>query len=211
MYIYLATYFPPLLGIITSARSLGEPILSAVGSRVSRQQKPMTSISVLEEICLENNQSALSLDTLLQALQVKIRQYIVVFVEGSIGEEGWKVLSRAMQLPSFQMADGRNVVQSVHASKPGLAEGRREDIKAIWDAVDWRFVVYKSAQALHLEKNENALFVLKSNRATWRMLERTLDMTTEEFDAAAAEPSCFWASSSSAGSSSSSESDSSDS
>ena len=187
-----------------SAGSLGEPILSAAGSRVSRQQKRMTSISVLDKICLENNRSALSLDTLLQALQVKIRQYIVVFVEGSIGEEGWKVLSRAMQLPSFQMADGRNVVQSVHASKPGLAEGRREDIKAIWDAVDWRFVVYKSAQALHLEKNENALFVLKSSRGTWRKLERILDMTFKEFDAA--EPPCFWASSSSAGSDSDSDS-----
>ena len=62
-----------------SAGSLGEPILSAAGSRMSRQQKPMTSISVLDKICLENNQSALSLDTLLQASQVEIRPHISCF------------------------------------------------------------------------------------------------------------------------------------
>ena len=122
------------------------------------------------------------------------------------------MLSRAMQLPSFQLsADYGNggAVQGVYASKPGLAEGRREDIKAIWDAVGWRFVVYKSDQALLSKETENALFVLKSSSGTWGKLERILDMTVEEFDVA--EAPCYWTSSSSAASSFSSDFDSSES
>ena len=87
-----------------SSATFGEPMLSAAGSRMSRQQEPMTSISIFGKICLESKKSAQALDTLLKASQVKIGPHINVFVEGAIGEEGWRVLSRAMQLPSFQMS-----------------------------------------------------------------------------------------------------------
>ena len=101
----------------------------------------------------------------------------------------WKVLSRAMQLPSFQMSwpfAHRNAVQCVAATKHSLAKGRRKYIKAIWDALDWRIGVYKS-----VGEDELALYVLKSSFGTWRKLKRILDITPEEFNAALLE---FWSS-----------------
>ena len=98
-------------------------------------------------------------------------------------------MSRAMQLPSFQMSwpfAHRNAVLCVAATKHSLAKGRRKDIKAIWDALDWRIGVYKS-----VGEDELALYVLKSSFGTWRKLKRILDMTPEEFNAALLE---FWSS-----------------
>lgn len=118
--------------------------LSAAGSRMSRQQEQISSLSIFQEISLDNKQSAQAFETL---PSLASQNHISVAVEGNIGEDGWKVLSRAMQLPSFQMSwpfAHRNAVLCVAATKHSLAKGRREDIKAIWDALDWRIGVYKS-------------------------------------------------------------------
>ena len=55
-----------------SVDTLGEPLLSAAGSRMSRQQEQISSLSIFQEISLENKQSAQAFDTPLQASQVKI-------------------------------------------------------------------------------------------------------------------------------------------
>ena len=86
------------------------------------------------------------------------------------------MLSKAMKLQP-------KVVLCVHASKPGLAEGRREDIKEIWDNLKWEFAVFKTAQDVKAGEPQTALTVIKP-KDTWGRLEQLMDMTNEEFAAA---------------------------
>ena len=166
-----------------SVDTLGEPLLSAAGSRMSRQQEQISSLSAYSRKLVWKT-SRVHRPLTLFSKPRKSKSHICCS-----WRKHWKVLSRAMQLPSFQMSwpfAHRNAVLCVAATKHSLAKGRRKDIKAIWDALDWRIGVYKS-----VGEDELALYVLKSSFGTWRKLKRILDRTPEEFNAALLE---FWSS-----------------
>ena len=166
-----------------SVDTLGEPLLSAAGSRMSRQQEQISSLSAYSRKLVWKT-SRVHRPLTLFSKPRKSKSHICCS-----WRKHWKVLSRAMQLPSFQMSwpfAHRNAVLCVAATKHSLAKGRRKDIKAIWDALDWRIGVYKS-----VGEDELALYVLKSSFGTWRKLKRILDITPEEFNAALLE---FWSS-----------------
>ena len=66
-----------------------------------------------------------------------------------------------------------------------MEEGRREDIRSIWDAAAGRFFwVYKTAEDVKDGDITASLSVWKSQGGTWEELEGFLDMTSEDFDAA---------------------------
>ena len=86
--------------------NLEEPALSAVSSRMSRQQVTVSMISVFYGLEIEDNAGVQAYSALLQAQQVDIDLTIC----GSLGEEGWE------------------------ASKDGLVNVKKENIQSIWEA-----------------------------------------------------------------------------
>ena len=159
-----------------SAAYLYGPLLSAVVSRMSRQQGKVVSVRV-HTIFIKNKSDAHAFTTLLQAQTVSAR---TLQVTGQIGEDGWQVLARALQIKP-------NVVVEawVSASRQGFAEARKEDIKAIWDnqGIEGGFVFF-SAKA----GKDHFLAILPANYEydwahAWTRLKQILDMTEEEFNA----------------------------
>ena len=88
------------------------------------------------------------------------------------------MLARAMQ------ANPKGVVHMfVEGSKEGLADARREDIKAIWEAVGV-FLVWDTDDAMGGEGGWRCLAAEKP-RDTWTRLEQILDLTEKELVAEA--------------------------
>ena len=108
--------------------NLEEPALSAVSSRMSRQQVTVSMISVFYGLEIEDNAGVQAYSTLLQAQQVDIDLTIC----GSLGEEGWEALVRAVQAKP-------NLVHRVEASKDGLVNVKKENIQSIWEATGYIF------------------------------------------------------------------------
>ena len=145
--------------------------LAAVCSRMSRQQEKVTSIFVCvtgggRGLVVEDNTGIQAVSTLLQAQEVSID----LKVWGSVDQEGWETLARAMKAKP-------NGVLLMIVSREGLLRARREDVKDIWEAVGDEFIVKrrdKSRVCMEVDKSEG----------TWELLEKILDMTEKEFTAA---------------------------
>ena len=159
-----------------SAAYLYGPLLSAVVSRMSRQQGKVVSVRV-HTIFIKNKSDAHAFTTLLQAQTVSAR---ILQVTGPIGEDGWHVLANALQTEP-------NVVVEVcvSASRQGFAEARKEDIKAIWDnqGIEGGFVVFNAKVG-----EDHSLNVFPGNyeydwARAWTRLKQILDMSEEEFSA----------------------------
>ena len=112
--------------------TLEQPLLSAISSRMTRMDETVTSISA-GDIIIDNN-TATDFATLLQAQSLKA---MILRVEpGTIGEEVWPALARALREKPGAVKLGR-----VRISRQGLAEARIEDIQDILDATDDGFWV----------------------------------------------------------------------
>ena len=159
-----------------SAAYLYGPILSAAVSRMSRQKGKVVSVCV-HTIFIKNKSDAHAFTTLLQAQTVSAR---ILHVTGPIGEDGWQVLARALQIKSDVVVE-----LCVSASRQGFAEARKEDIKAIWDnqGIEGGFVVFNAKVG-----EDHSLNVFPGNyeydwARAWTRLKQILDMTEEEFSA----------------------------
>ena len=148
------------------------PLLSAIVSRMSRQQGKVVSVRV-HTIFIKNKSDAHAFTTLLQAETVSVR---ILQVTGPIGEDGWQVLARALQTKPNVVVE-----ECVSASRQVFAEARKEDLKAIWDnqGIEGGFVVFN---------RDHSLAVLPSNydydwACAWPRLKQILDLTEEEFNA----------------------------
>ena len=107
---------------------LKEPLLSAISSRISRQQKMLTFIYVVHRVVINSKSSALAFITLLQ-LQAKRVQVNCLEVGEEVGEEGWQLLATALIhcKPNLRLFH-------VLISRQDLA--RRSDIKDILNSAN---------------------------------------------------------------------------
>ena len=154
---------------------LNEATISAIGSRMTRQRDPVTSIRIRGTVDIETEKGALAFHTLMSG-QIELVQTINLKVRGSVGGEGWEAVAKAMQLQP-------HLVNWIFTTKPGLAEGKKDDIKKIWDTVGLkRFCVYKTTQDLVDGKGWPGYSVVKLDN-DWERLEQILDMTEAEFAA----------------------------
>ena len=82
--------------------------------------------------------------------------------------EGWSVLRQAFQLPDRRDPDWP---YSVRATRKAMGEGRREDLRAIWDTlqeVGFCTVVFER------DRYDNFLHV--NGEVEWDRLEKSLDL-----------------------------------
>ena len=102
---------------------LSESILSAIISRMTRQQDPVASIRIRHRITIETEKGASAFHTLMSG-QVEQVDTVTLEVKGSIGEDGWGVVAKALQLKP-------DLVDWIWTSKPSLTEGKKDDVKKI--------------------------------------------------------------------------------
>ena len=146
-----------------------EPQLSALSSRMMRQEKPVASVEI-DEIRLGGGlHSAQAFSSLLQADRVDVR---ILVVSDAIGEEGWGILAKAIRPGILQ-----NI--GIVITRDGLAQGKREDIKDLFDA-GCLFQIYKTLEDLQT-KNLEASLLFDQEDNDWTRFERVMDMPEQEF------------------------------
>ena len=146
-----------------------ESTSSAISSRMTRQQNPVTSM-IRARVIIETGEGAQAFHTLMSG-QVENEGYTnVLIVKGFIGEEGWEVVARAMQLQP-------HLVDFICTSKPFLAEGKKEDIKKIWDTVGLR----RFALCRTPPESDDWDFTVVKPDDDWESLEKIMDMSQAEY------------------------------
>ena len=153
---------------------LSDSIISAIGSRMARQQEPVTSIRIRYRVKIETEMGARAFHTLMSG-QVEQVGPIRLVVPGSLGGAGWEAVAEAMkQQPGL--------VERIRTSKPSLEEGKKEDIKDIWDTEGLvGFDLCQTAAGV-VGRCVPDVRVTKP-QADWDMLEKILDMNQAEFAA----------------------------
>ena len=159
------------IGRVSCWYNLREPFLSALSNRISRQQSLVSMVSVGRYLEITSEGDVLAFRTLLQAEQVTMMNLKIV---GEIGEEGWKMVATAMKTrPGV-------VSCTVWTSKEVLEDGRKEDIKDIWDAVRRSFLISES----RFNMGEDDFFWsvrVEKPKDDWKKLERILEMEMGQF------------------------------
>ena len=115
--------------------TLEEPHLSALSSRMMRQENPVASILIDKVRLSEGLQSTQAFSNLLQADRVHIG---ILEVSEVIGEEGWRILAKAIR---------PGILVNICDTRDGLAQGGREDLKDLFDA-GCGFRIFKTIEDL---------------------------------------------------------------
>jgi len=151
---------------------LNEPTILAISSRMTRQQDPVTSIRIKYRVDIETEKGARAFHTLMSG-QIEQGDTFPLWVKGSLGAGGWEAVAKALQLQP-------GLVHSISTSNRGLAEGKKDDIKNIWDTAGLEgFVLYQTSSDMdwdwgyHVTKPDD----------DWERLEQILYMSEAEFAA----------------------------
>ena len=153
---------------------LTDSIISAIGSRMARQQEPVTSIRLRHRVKIETERGARAFHTLMSG-QVEQVGPIRLVVPGSLGGAGWEAVAEAMkQQPGL--------VERIRTSKPSLEEGKKEDIKDIWDTEGLAGFDLCQTAAGVVRRCVPEVEVTKP-QDDWDMLEKILDMNQAELAA----------------------------
>ena len=113
---------------------LVDPLMSALGSRVSKQQGKMTKMHSGPAVCL-NRKNAANLYALVWKCEQTQLRVFDLRIEGNIEADGWADLARALSLYLNPELDWF----TVNATREAMKEARIEDLKAVWDSlpVSW--------------------------------------------------------------------------
>ena len=151
---------------------LEEPFLSALSSRLSRQQKKLTSI-YFDCVELESKKSAAAFKTLMEASPEITLTGVGIRVPEAIGVEGWKALAEGVRLHPGLLLGYFSVL------KDGLDEARKEDIRVVWDALETGRVWVD----LDPEKDEEEEIEKTEGEAGWSRLVQIMEMSKDEWAA----------------------------
>jgi len=146
---------------------LDEPHLSALSSRMKRQENPVASIKIAEVRLGGGLQSAQAFSILLQADRVDVR---FLEVSEAIGEEGWRILAKAIR---------PGILISIDVTRDGLAQGKRGDIKDLFDT-GCRFRIFKTLEESQAD-NWGASLYFDQEDDDWTRFEQVMDMSEQEF------------------------------
>ena len=153
-----------------------EIALLALSSRVARQHQGEAISVTLAGIEITNKRSAKAFYILMRARPQFVQPLRSVEVSGSIGVKGWEFLARALQTHPDA------VVEQMTTTKRGLGEGRRADLKKIWDAVGLdgfcvELCCYTKTVWQDVRKWPDGA------EDGWKTVEKILQMTEEEWAA----------------------------
>ena len=171
--VVVVPYFPDLRG----------PLLTALASKVVHQQEMVKNLDI-GPVCCSNKEDAENFATLVEHCQEEALQgwFETMIVVHNIGPEGWAAVRRGVEC----LAAARPRKISVNCGRESLKAGRKEDMKAIWFAIQEEMVYSGDEGVLRFDKE----FVgdlggwmgfegLKGGQR--KGLDAVIDMTEEEF------------------------------
>ena len=106
-------------------------LLVALGNRASRQQG-REFYAHIDHIRINNMETAEAFLSLTEHCELMRFRYL--FIKGELGTEGWAVLRQAFEFPNRRDPQWAGMFFVITTSKT-MTGGRREDLKAIWDAL----------------------------------------------------------------------------
>ena len=104
--------------------------ISALSSRVARQEGKVTRFYADEVLC-KSPEEAAALHNLLRKSQKVV--VMKLRIQGEIGEEGWTEIAQAVHLPIG--------VQDVRSSTQVMKAAKKTDLKTIWDDLKHKWIV----------------------------------------------------------------------
>ena len=154
---------------------LAEPLLSALSSRVTNQQKPIEFRDNAVRLICNTTQSAIDFCLIVEKCQA-VMKFVTLRVEEDIGTNGWAALAKAVEFSKRQGPPHLfNLI--VFTTRKSMVQGGREDLQAIWDSIagdHGRWIVMRS--------KVGGFRIYKKNIEEWEALERILDMSEEDWD-----------------------------
>ena len=159
---------------------LAEPLLSALSSRVSTQQKHIEIRDKTVRLICNTTQSALDFCLILEKCQA-VMTFVVLRVEEEIGTVGWAALAKAVE---FSKRKGPLIV---FTTRKAMVQGGRGDLQNIWDSMaggDGKWLVMSS--------NDKGFKSYERNVEEWDELEQILDMSEEDWESGFASLSRDW-------------------
>ena len=151
-------------------------MLSAIGSRMSRQENEIVTSIYLVRVEIEDKKSLEAFITLMQAQEVSVHTLWLDARKAEFGEEEWLALAGALR--------GKpELFDLIWISRQDLT-GVRESIRDIWDVTKYAFEVFSKECTWHRVQSR----VDKSDdwddwEQAWRRLKQIADMTDDEFAA----------------------------
>ena len=146
--------------------------LSALGSRLSRQQEKLLYLQI--DFKISSMLDAENFKAVMQACPMETVFLGSLEVDKNIGTKGWELVAEGVQLHP-------EVVGVVETSKEALDGGRKEDVRVIWDAIRpsgfWSMIHYTEpgGPCENMRKDDGD--------AAWERLEHVVDVTIEEWRA----------------------------
>ena len=162
---------------------LAGPSLSALSSRLARQQEKLTLLG-FGHVSVRSLESAEAFKTLMQASSevVSGRPYSTQYargqlkVQGEIGGKGWNELAEGVRLhPGL-------LLTYVHVLKPTLDEASKEDIRVIWDALEpngYLIVELEDPEDGKYELREDPVWK-EEGEDGWIRLTKIMEMSKEQ-------------------------------
>ena len=169
-----------ILDSVTGGKLSGD-LLTAVTSRMIRQQTPLTLFSP-SGVDIDNMRSAETFNNLMHVWP-EVSEQIELRVSrkfNNLRREVWEVVARAIQFKP-------NVVRLVTTERWELKQGRRKDLITIWNAVGlrgFRIEAGDSGGREHRTRSGEILSVVvekHDGEMAWARLERIMGMTEGEW------------------------------
>ena len=158
---------------------LSRNLLTAVTSRMTRQQTPLTLFNPTE-VVVDNMRSAETFDDLMHIWPEEVSRQIELRVSG--GSRVWELVARAIQ---FQP----NVVRFITTEREVLTKGRREDLETIWNAVGLKGFRFEE---IGLNEFLREVVEKQEGEDAWVRLEQIMEMTEREWIAHLEGPEPEW-------------------
>ena len=137
--------------------------LSAIGARLSRQRKKLTS-SNIRHVFVGDDVDAENFKILLEnSPPTTIREIIV---RGDVGTQGWRSLAEGSSYSAFV---------GVFATKETLENGRWNDLRALWNAL-----MPGGTFEVHFSGAYSWQFAKDGGEVTWTRLCQLVDMSEDE-------------------------------
>ena len=150
--------------------------MAALGSRLSRQQQELTSISI-GQIDMSSKKQAEDFKTLMQAIpsmgpSSRSVQFGTLWVQEPIGPEGWELVGLALHTH-------HGLLSEVIARQDVYTGGKREDMRIVWEALKRKGFLIVDARGWIAGKT----LLKQDGEAAWTRLCQILDLSTEEWAA----------------------------
>ena len=155
---------------------IGGPLSAALKSRMIRQEEVGVKVNAYSFVCKTQDEAEILATMVQRARRLKINRLAIM---GPIGEVGWAALPKALRLlPPFLLGGGAinpRGFQALVVERKFMLDGRREDVRAVWDALPGGSHVFMKRVKTTADGPLTVRLFHKATEEDWVRLEMYLD------------------------------------